>query len=120
MNDASEAVAQTAKQAEHATQNEWMQHLVSSSGLQQYTKTQSDILMHLGRQVYRHVLASISRMLGAEEATPKDSDEVSRCAPNTIDYLLGVTVMSVRKFFSNERSEAEHRERHEPWGKAPS
>ena len=39
-------------------------------GMQEYVKTQSDVLMHRGRQMYRHVLSGISRMTGAGEATP--------------------------------------------------
>lgn len=73
INDAGEAVARTAKQAEHATKHAWMQHMVSSRFMQQYATTQSDVLMRRGR----FVLAGISRMAGAEEATPKDLDKVS-------------------------------------------
>lgn len=68
--DAGKVLTETAKHSKHAAENIWIQRMGISGGMKEYVKTQSDVLMHRGRQMYRRVLSGISRMTGAGEATP--------------------------------------------------
>ena len=77
MEDAGKIMTQTVEQANHAAQNTWMQHMVSSHGMQEIAKTQSAVWLQRGRQVYRRVLAGISRMTseGDQRSPPEYSGE---------------------------------------------
>ena len=74
MEHAGEYVTQTAKQVTHAANNMSMQRMVSSHGMHEYAKTQSAAWLHRGRQVYRRVLAGLSRMTSkSDQRSPPES-----------------------------------------------